>query len=194
MTNMSYCRFENTYADFTDCINALQMDDVSSLNEWKYAQRMIECAKVYLEYEDFINDCIESMTDRVKSAEIEGYKSDENGELNYVFCRIYEYLKNDLENYLSHPEDFCESSDDRTTYNASARAQKDVIQMVQDAEKTEDGYSDLLEKIDEKIKKYDELRMRSDCTSRQYDEYYGYSIGYEEYKTAILKIYKGDEE
>ena len=42
MSNMSYCRFENTYGDLMDCFNALRDNDIQSEGERKKAKRMLE--------------------------------------------------------------------------------------------------------------------------------------------------------
>jgi hypothetical protein len=64
MANMSYCRFENTYADLLDCFNALgekSLDELSD-TEKKYAIKMINMCKdisdEFLEeaQEDFLNE------------------------------------------------------------------------------------------------------------------------------------------
>ena len=41
MGNMSYCRFENTYADLKDCYETMS-DEPSSESEKKYRARMIK--------------------------------------------------------------------------------------------------------------------------------------------------------
>ena len=38
MSNMSYCRFHNTYHDLVDCKNALYNEDISSDEEKRYAK------------------------------------------------------------------------------------------------------------------------------------------------------------
>lgn len=54
MSNMSYCRFENTLPDLQDCEEALQ--DLSSLaelseSERRYAKELIEtCTRISKEY------------------------------------------------------------------------------------------------------------------------------------------------
>lgn len=45
MANMSYCRFYNTYHDLVDCKNALYNGDIESLEEKKYAKKLIELCK-----------------------------------------------------------------------------------------------------------------------------------------------------
>jgi hypothetical protein len=60
MSNMSYCRFENTYSDLVDCYEALgeqELDDLSE-TERKYAEKLIKlCEKISNNYgEDEDND------------------------------------------------------------------------------------------------------------------------------------------
>lgn len=45
MSNMSYCRFYNTYYDLIDCKNALYNEDISSYEEKNYAKKLIELCK-----------------------------------------------------------------------------------------------------------------------------------------------------
>ncbi len=50
MTNMSYCRFENTYHDLKDCIeNFTDLNDLSK-SEQVYALKIRELCKEFLEY------------------------------------------------------------------------------------------------------------------------------------------------
>ena len=46
MANMSYCRFENTYSDMRDCMEALERvkyeDEPISEREWEYVRRLAE--------------------------------------------------------------------------------------------------------------------------------------------------------
>lgn len=52
MSNMSYCRFYNTYHDLVDCKNALYNEDISSDEEKRYAKKLIElCNKIAENYE-----------------------------------------------------------------------------------------------------------------------------------------------
>jgi len=51
MSNMSYCRFENTYADLEDCFDHMG-EDVSE-SEKDYKQRMIKlCEQIARRYGD----------------------------------------------------------------------------------------------------------------------------------------------
>jgi len=54
MANMSYCRFENTYRDFQDCLEALENDGIDSLsdNERYYAERLLNLSKKLIEVVD----------------------------------------------------------------------------------------------------------------------------------------------
>lgn len=59
MANMSYCRFENTYGDLADCVNAL--DDVQygeeiSRREWNYAKMMYEFCQRYIDTFDELDE------------------------------------------------------------------------------------------------------------------------------------------
>lgn len=58
MSNMSHCRFHNTYQDLKDCIQALnEIDDLNELSqpEWEFATRMIKLCQQYIDsYEDFL--------------------------------------------------------------------------------------------------------------------------------------------
>lgn len=60
MANMSYCRFENTYQDLVDCVNALEdiaYDGESiSEREWRYAKRMRDLCEQFLETFDEIDE------------------------------------------------------------------------------------------------------------------------------------------
>ena len=59
MKNMSYCRFENTYADLMDCYEALGDKPISELSdsEKRYAKKLIElCQDIIEDFEDEINE------------------------------------------------------------------------------------------------------------------------------------------
>ncbi len=47
MANMSYCRFENTYADLNDCYSALGEIDIDDLStsEKRYAKKLLKLCK-----------------------------------------------------------------------------------------------------------------------------------------------------
>lgn len=52
MSNMSYCRFENTLSDLMDCYEAMQQDGVDSLKESREelnaAKEMIETMTAFI--------------------------------------------------------------------------------------------------------------------------------------------------
>ena len=60
MANMSYCRFENTLHDLSDCENALEgvaYDGESiSKSEWEYAKRMKYWCESFIEIFDDIDE------------------------------------------------------------------------------------------------------------------------------------------
>jgi len=50
MSNMSYCRFENTYRDFIDCVENIDNNDLSK-SESIYREGIIKlCVKIALDY------------------------------------------------------------------------------------------------------------------------------------------------
>lgn len=53
MSNMSYCRFENTSRDLDDCIEAIENGQINELNEYEIdaIQRLKYQAKCILELE-----------------------------------------------------------------------------------------------------------------------------------------------
>ena len=62
MANMSYCRFENTYRDLMDCIQALSNNGASDLSdrELGYANMMIHLCEDMINYEDEVLDEVNS--------------------------------------------------------------------------------------------------------------------------------------
>jgi non-homologous end joining protein Ku len=55
MSNMSYCRWENTLPDLQDCYDSLRETPLSELSETEHesAKEMMELAKAFVqEYED----------------------------------------------------------------------------------------------------------------------------------------------
>lgn len=60
MANMSYCRFKNTLQDLVDCVNALEAvvyeGESISESEWKYAKRMKEWCKDFIEAMEYCNE------------------------------------------------------------------------------------------------------------------------------------------
>jgi hypothetical protein len=65
---MSYCRFQNTYLDLLDCINALNDNGVNDLSdrELQYAERMLELCEEMLGYVDVVADEIENRKEQVQ--------------------------------------------------------------------------------------------------------------------------------
>lgn len=52
MSNMSYCRFENTVADLADCLNNLHDEELNE-REHKHRKRLVAiCKKIVDEAED----------------------------------------------------------------------------------------------------------------------------------------------
>jgi len=62
MSNMSYCRFENTSRDLDDCIEAIQEGEINELNEYEIEaiKTLKYQAKCILEMEWDIDRGIES--------------------------------------------------------------------------------------------------------------------------------------
>jgi hypothetical protein len=64
MANMSHCRFENTYQDLCDCLEALQSAGsvealLSEVNQYerRHVKKLIRvCGEVFEEFKDYIND------------------------------------------------------------------------------------------------------------------------------------------
>jgi hypothetical protein len=54
MANMSYCRFENTYSDLADCVQALRNGEEISEYEMYYAKEMRRlCERFIEEFDDY---------------------------------------------------------------------------------------------------------------------------------------------
>ena len=51
MSNMAYCRFENTYSNLKDCVDSLEVKNLEELSdqEKKFAEAMRELCEEYLE-------------------------------------------------------------------------------------------------------------------------------------------------
>ena len=61
MSNMSYCRFNNTVNDLEDCRDALDSGEISSQEEKKKAKRLIEiCKEIADNYDDDYVDSIKT--------------------------------------------------------------------------------------------------------------------------------------
>ena len=49
MSNMSYCRFENTSRDLAECVNALDENDIESKSEFYHMKKMIDYCSEFIE-------------------------------------------------------------------------------------------------------------------------------------------------
>jgi len=65
MSNMSYCRFENTLGDLNECLNALEERDISSDNERRKANRMLITVCKFLKSEGIIENYDQVEIDRI---------------------------------------------------------------------------------------------------------------------------------
>lgn len=55
MSNMSYCRFENTYRDLCDCVEHIEDENLSESEKF-YRGRIIELSKEIAEFDEIISD------------------------------------------------------------------------------------------------------------------------------------------
>ena len=62
MSNMSYCRFENTTSDMEDCVEQLRDRTLDDLNEYEIASlgNFLSLAKEIVDNEDYIEEIIEN--------------------------------------------------------------------------------------------------------------------------------------
>jgi len=61
MSNMSYCRFENTARDLQDCLDAIEngeINDLSSQYEVNALEELLEICKNIVTYKDEIEDAV----------------------------------------------------------------------------------------------------------------------------------------
>ncbi len=67
MSNMSYCRFENTANDLEDCIEAIENEEINDLGvfEVQGLQRLLEQAKIILRYRNEIEEGIEQSKNKL---------------------------------------------------------------------------------------------------------------------------------
>ena len=63
MSNMSYCRFNNTNIDLEDCIEAIENQDIQSETEASIAKSMFRKFLDLCESEGIINEYSEDMID-----------------------------------------------------------------------------------------------------------------------------------
>lgn len=101
MANMSYCRFENTYRDMKDCMNALERvkyeDEPISESEWYYVRKLAElCDDFYgcFEVADVPSvKCCDLMdTSNGHDKELVRRINKAYDEANHYFCTIVQYL------------------------------------------------------------------------------------------------------
>lgn len=70
MSNMSYCRFNNTCIDLIDCITALEDREISSDEEKTKAKKMLKTFLEFCEYEGIIEGYSEkAIDDLIKECE-----------------------------------------------------------------------------------------------------------------------------
>lgn len=55
MSNMSYCRFENTYRELCDCVEHIEDENLSESEKF-YRGRIIELSKEISEFDEIISD------------------------------------------------------------------------------------------------------------------------------------------
>ena len=57
---MSYCRFENTARDLTDCVNAIDRGETDELNEYEKSglAEILKLSEYIVDMEDYINDIL----------------------------------------------------------------------------------------------------------------------------------------
>ena len=60
MGNMSYCRFENTAQDLSDCYEAIQNGETTELNDYETRglEELLELCKNIMTYEDELEQII----------------------------------------------------------------------------------------------------------------------------------------
>ena len=66
MSNMSYCRFENTARDLEDCLDAIQngeISDLSSQYEVDALEQLLDLCRDVVAYKDEIQDAIDNNND-----------------------------------------------------------------------------------------------------------------------------------
>jgi len=56
MSNMSYCKFENTDNDLQECLDALRERNISSNSEKRAANRILQTVLLFLEDEGIIEN------------------------------------------------------------------------------------------------------------------------------------------
>ena len=71
MANMSYCRFENTYRDLAECVQALNQGAASDLStkELTYAKMMIQLCEDYAN--NYGDEILDEAEDRKNMEDVE---------------------------------------------------------------------------------------------------------------------------
>jgi len=67
MSNMSYCRFENTARDLQDCLDAIQngeINDLGSQYEVDALEELLDLCKEIVAYKDEIEDAIDTNNEK----------------------------------------------------------------------------------------------------------------------------------
>ena len=61
MSNMSYCRFENTARDLVDCVNAIRQGDIHELNNYELdgLKDILDLAEQIVDNKEYIQEVIE---------------------------------------------------------------------------------------------------------------------------------------
>ncbi len=67
MSNMSYCRFENTARDLQDCLDAIEngeINDLGSQYEVDALEQLLDLCKEVVAYKDEIEDAIDTNNEK----------------------------------------------------------------------------------------------------------------------------------
>jgi hypothetical protein len=61
MTNMSYCRFENTAQDLGDCLDAIENNEIHDLGDCEYEgiENILELCEAILDYRNELEEVID---------------------------------------------------------------------------------------------------------------------------------------
>ena len=62
MGNMSYCRFENTARDLSDCVDAIQRGEIHELSEYEIqgAEWLLQLAEELIDLKDELQEGIQA--------------------------------------------------------------------------------------------------------------------------------------
>lgn len=66
MSNMGYCRFENTLTDLEQCFEALIIGNIESETEKEKAKRMLEKMVYFLYEQDIIENYPDDFGERIR--------------------------------------------------------------------------------------------------------------------------------